>query len=464
MWNKEQMRTTERWCKYTVDRNEAYEYRFEDRSPNRWAKVSGSVYTKYVKLFHYDKATKTYWLPPITWDESKTKCWLWVKIEVKQIMKLWEWQQKSVDFCYNEINNWTSSILIVSETATWKSIQMLWIIEKFKYRTLITVPSEAIWFWLQEKLEQYCNAKYMNWAMIRKSKDNLPDVLITHRQSAVNCRDIINWYYDLMLNDEQHHLSDWMKMLCNTRKGIWIIWLSWTPFRKEMDKQDFLKYFQKMYETWLKSLPVRVLTHKYRHTYTIDDYMKACEWLEPESPEVLRRLVNNNDDKIFDLKKLIWTLYSKCNFKKFIVFVDRLDYQKRIKELVFPNAILINWETDKEKVLEEMKSKDEFLAIGMVTASGEWFDVPWIEVWVLFFSTTRAWSLEQMVWRAKRFADWKEYAYRVDVQESSKIEPDQYKWFWQRDRMEYYKQRWRPVITVDEYVRSLSDNTKLFNS
>jgi superfamily II DNA or RNA helicase len=37
-----------------------------------------------------------------------------------------------------------SSILVVSETATGKSIQMLGLVAKFKCKTLIVVPSEAI--------------------------------------------------------------------------------------------------------------------------------------------------------------------------------------------------------------------------------------------------------------------------------------------------------------------------------
>ena len=98
----------------------------------------------------------------------------------------------------------------------------------------------------------------------------------------------------------------------------------------------------------------------------------------------------------------------------------------------------------------------------MVTASWEWFDVPGIECWILFFSTAWMGSIEQMVGRAKRFSEWKEYAYRVDIQESSKIEPDQYKWFGQWERLKFYAERWWPVIKLEDYVKSLSDNTRLF--
>lgn len=445
------MLSTEYWCKYTRDRLEANRFRFEDRSPNWWAKKSGTMYTKYVKLFHYDKSTRLYHLPPKTWWMNKWKRDNLKSIEVKPIMKLWEWQQKTVDYCRDAYDKWYSSVIVVSETATGKSIQMLWLIHEFKVKTLITVPSKAIWVWLYDKISPYCDVKLMEWSEIRKA-DKLPDVLICHRQSAVNCWDIINWQYDLMLNDEQHHLSDWMKFMCNTFKWVMITWLSGTPFRKEMSKEDFLLYFQLMYETGLKSLPVRVLTHKFSHTYTMDDYIKASEWLDPESPEVMRRLVNANEKRIMDLKKVVTTLYQKCGFKKLMVFVDRRDYQEKIKEMIFPNAVLINWDTDKDAVLKDLNSRDEFLIIWMVTASGEWFDVPGIECWILFFSTSRAGSIEQMVWRAKRFSEWKEYAYWVDFQDYCKIEPDQYRSFGSKARLDLYRERWWAVMSLDSYV------------
>jgi len=43
-------------------------------------------------------------------------------------------------------------------------------------------------------MKDYCDARYLDGNKIRKAvdKQQLPDVLITHRQSAVNCWDLIN--------------------------------------------------------------------------------------------------------------------------------------------------------------------------------------------------------------------------------------------------------------------------------
>lgn len=433
------------WCVYTTNRNEANLYRFEDRSPNRWAKKSWQMYTKRVNLYYYDKQKKRYYLPPKIRNASKLKNKIWKSIEVKPIMQLREWQQKTIEYCKELFLNWIPTVLVDSQVWTWKTIQMLWLINATKYNTLIIVPSEAIGLGIQEKLSQYCDAQYLNGAKIRKVYPNLPDVLITHRQSAVNTRALINWHYKMLLNDEQHHLSDGMKMICNTWKWSIIVWFTGTPYRKEMEKEDFKKYFHKIYDTGLESLPVKVLTYKYKHNYTMQDYLKACEWFDPESPEVSRRLINANEDRLKHIKKIVSKLYFDYWFKRLILFVDRREYQDKLKTDVFHNAILINGDTDKEKVINELKDKDEYLIIGMVTATWEGFDVPAIQCWILFYSTSRAWSLTQMIWRAKRFHGEKQYAYWVDFQDYAMIPPKLYKSFWAKARKEFYIQQWFEV-------------------
>ena len=48
------------------------------------------MYTKWVKLYHYDKENKVYWLPPVTWDNTKWELESSYPIDVKPIMELWE--------------------------------------------------------------------------------------------------------------------------------------------------------------------------------------------------------------------------------------------------------------------------------------------------------------------------------------------------------------------------------------
>ncbi len=452
------LRTTT-WNTYTTDKYEAYKYRFESREENFYAKNSGVSYTKYVKLYYYDKDSRVFWLPPITRRNKKSKVH---PIDVKEIMPLRDLQKKTVDEVSNMIEEWKESVLVISEVGTWKSYQWLGFIKHFSRRTLVIVPNKAIGEWRVDKLKDYCDCAFMDGNLFRK-ENRFPDVLVMHRQSVVNCWEHINWYYDLMVIDEAHHLSDTMKMLCNTWKWFSLIWLSWTPERREMDTDDFKKYYKCLYETGLKSLPVRVLTYKYHHVYSINDMVKASEWYNPESVEVLKNLVNNNNDRYLHLKNIIKDLYSKCWLKKFIIFVDRIKAQEKVKEL-FPKAYIINWDSDKKKVIEEVKNKDEFLIIGMVTASWEGFDIPSIQCWVLFYSTDYPVTLTQMIWRSKRFNWDKDCAYWVDFQHTAKIEPNTYKNFGSKKRMEWYNAQWFKTMTLDEFINFSNNKQKLFRS
>ena len=83
-----------------------------------------------------------------------------------------------------------------------------------------------------------------------------------------------------------------------------------TPFRREITREDIEKYyFDESYETGLESLPLMVLIYKYKHTYTAEDWIKASANLNPESVEVQRMLLHNNDDRIVELKKVLTRLY-----------------------------------------------------------------------------------------------------------------------------------------------------------
>jgi hypothetical protein len=57
-------------------------------------------YTKYVKLYYYDKDSRVFWLPPITRRNKKSKVH---PIDVKKIMPLRDLQKKTVDEVSNMI-------------------------------------------------------------------------------------------------------------------------------------------------------------------------------------------------------------------------------------------------------------------------------------------------------------------------------------------------------------------------
>ena len=71
----------------------------------------------------------------------------------------------------------------------------------------------------------------------------------------------------------------------------------------------FEKYFGNFLDLNIEALPVKVLTHRVSYEYTMEDMIKASEGLNPETPEVYRRLVNSNIQKIKDLRLVLSKLY-----------------------------------------------------------------------------------------------------------------------------------------------------------
>lgn len=434
----------EYWNAFTLEKSIAQKFTHPHRNP--FNKKDKNIYIPPVRHYHYDKESKRYYLPPSQWLPSE---WL-VKIDFTLDKTLYDYQQEAVDFT---VNAKTKATLIKAWVWSGKTIIWCGVINTLKTPTLIITPSQLICKSWLEKLQNMCDANIMTSAKIKKMLDKnekLPDVLIVTRSSADNVYELINWYYDLLIIDEAHHISDTTKKIINMWKWWRILWLTATPKKKEMDEQDMINYFWSFLDLQKEALPVKVLTYQYNSRYSIQEFIKASEWLDPESPEVLRRLVNNDDYKITVLRNRIVPKLYKMWLRKFIVFVDRVDYAYKIKEY-FNEAVVLSWQEDKTKVIDSVKDKDEFLIIAMSWCAGEWFDLPAIECGILFYSTNWDNSIEQLSWRARR-RDWsKKYCYWVDVQHKALI-VDKRNSFHKSDRLKYYKQRKRTVESLEDTI------------
>jgi superfamily II DNA or RNA helicase len=81
-----------------------------------------------------------------------------------------------------------------------------------------------------------------------------------------------------------------------------------------------------------------VLLYKYEHTYPIDDYITAAQDYAPDSPEILRRLLINNDNRLETLQSLLQDIQKQ--FKRIIIFVDRVDYAEKIHKAIEHSYIM----------------------------------------------------------------------------------------------------------------------------
>lgn len=437
----------------TIDRQEANRYRNEDRSP-KFVQGNAINYIKYIPHYFYDKPSRTYFLPP---KLSKKDYKSYSQIEYNFTYELYDYQKQAVEYY---TSNQYKSMLVKAGVWCGKTVIGAGVINVKKTPTLIMAPTQLICEWWYDTLKAMCNVEYMVASQIKTAaKDwTLPDVLIATRASITNVIDIINWYYDLLIFDEAHKLSENAKQIINKWEWWRIVWLSATPKRKDMNVEDMVDFFWWYIDLKIEALPVKVITYKYSHKYSIEDYMKACEWLNPECNESMRRLVNNNDHKIFCLRRdVVSPLYKKW-IHRFILFVDRVDYAYKIKEY-FPNAVIISWESDKQEVVDSIKDKDEYFIIAMSWCAGEWFNLPSIECAILFYSTEWDNSIEQLCWRARRYYGDKKVCYRVDVQEKSKV-VDKRNRFNSSKRLKHYEEKWREVIPLESFLKN--DTITLF--
>ena len=427
------------WRAYTTDVQTARQYRIEDRQINYHAMKNGYVPPiKHISFCTYDKAEKIYRLPPACWVGKKSGN----NIDTPGELHLYGYQDEAVEFikkCYNENKK---SAMIVSWTATWKSHIIMWIIYAIHHATVIVVPNTLIGKGLQDKLSSTLDARFLTADKYRKCTTR-PDVLIVTGASFNNIYDQVNDHYDTIICDEWHHLSSNRKDQLNKRKGDFICMLTATPERKEYGLEGFEMYLWSVHDTEKQALPVKVYTYEYDYDYTVDEVIKAQTGLSPESPELYRRLYCYNPHRVGHLEQIL--LHLKSNgFKKIIVFTDRRAHIDLIQELI-PGTIRLTGNEDKTEFLESIVGKDEYTIIAMSQCAWEWFDLPALECWILFMSTSRNNTIDQTAGRIRRYSWEKELAYYIDFIDVLKIMWWKKKKLGRYERSRIYKNKGRAV-------------------
>jgi len=97
----------------------------------------------------------------------------------------------------------------------------------------------------------------------------------------------------------------------------------------------------------------------------------------------------------------------------------------------------------------DLEKYTNYVIIAMTQCVQEWRDVPQLELWVLFYNTTRVNAIEQMVWRVRRHHWNKTHWLRIDFNDRIKlIENKQTRYWWLNDRKKLYKTLWREVADL----------------
>jgi superfamily II DNA or RNA helicase len=400
---------------------------------------------KYINFYTYDKVTRTYRLPPSCWVGHKK----WTDINTPGELSLFGYQQEVVQYCVDLYNTNKKSCMIISWTATGKSHMVMGIIYAIHHKTVIVVPNTLIGKWLQDKLGWLLDARFLIASQVRKLTTQ-PDVLIVTGASFNNLFSWINDNYDTIICDEWHHLSTNRKDQLNMWKGDFICMLTATPERKEYGLEGFEMYLWNIHDTERQALPVKVYTYEYDYDYTIDEVIKAQSGLSPESPELYRRLYCYNPHRIGHLEQII--LYLKTQwFRKIIVFTDRTAHIDLIQNII-PDTIRLTGSEDKTKFLADIADKEDYTIIAMSQCAGEWFDLPALECWILFMSTSWNNTIDQTAGRIRRFSWDKQVAYYIDFIDILRIMWWKKKKLWRYERSRIYKNKGRDVVPFENLL------------
>ncbi len=419
-------------------------YVIKDERKRRWIQANWA----WRNIYTYDKSNRISYLPPVAFPWAIEK-WIipkdWRNSEYKQIKSkfddtcLYGYQKESIDKMQEYLNLWWKWFFIRSGTATWKSFIICGIIDRLKSKTLVVAPKLIINSQLKDDLNNYFDNVMITGKDIKK---NLPELLtadvlvITHIALNLYFDELNNAWFDTLLLDEWHYCPTTRTDQFNKWKWRNIVWLSANRQRKDVAKEHFSKLYWGYYNTNQEATPVKAIVYRYKYNYSIEEYIKAQEWYAPDSPEINRRLLINNSDRAAKLVDIIKVVSKR--FNKIIIFVDRTDLLD-ILTWLFPDAYTMRWWKDNVWIKNELLWKKKYLLISMEQVVREGMNIPWLELWVLFFSSSEINTVQQLAWRVRRIVDWKEYWYLLDFVDTISLEWSKTKVLWYYNRKKIYK-------------------------
>lgn len=439
---------------YTLDYKIANKYRIKDASINFMALKKWYDFVKYTPFFCVKKWKwqKYYYVPscnnlsliPKSFDRSS------LNIDLK------EHQSSVLSFCHDVLKIGRSG-LVISWEWTGKTIMMLQLALTSQHKTIIVVPSVAISEWFKKTRERFwpTNRKisFVTAWSYNYAVDN--DIVVMTHVSFNMLYDIVNKNYWMLIIDECDLLPKTRIEQLIMRAGNYFGFTA-TPKRKEFWIEWFQMLFGPSINTNIQSLPVTVYKYLYEHDYTYDDFVKYCSDIASDSPEVYRRLTCNNSDRTSKLHDII----QKTKHTKYIIFSDRSQHIQDIITFLqskwYHNIFQLDWSTNKKKFFESIAGLDNYIIVANTRSGWRWFDLPSIECWILFTSTSWENTVRQSSWRSRR-EDWnKTIWYYVDFVDKYTIEWSKPKYLWRYERKKVYTTMWRPII--DLQLNSIFDD------
>lgn len=309
--------------------------------------------------------------------------------------------------------------LIELGTGKWKSHVIMQTIDTLKCSSLILVHNLKTLQEMKSKFKEFAN---YDVGIVWGWKKVIKDITVCTHDSFVKLYEELSFVNAIFVDECDTWLSKhFINALCNMRNAYYVYWLTWTPYRQDLDNNDMQLIYGKSIKVEWDSL------EKYHYLPQIDMFRYKNSEYAYETFAELRDLMLADDDRIQQQVRLVEMLTQSRNV--ILVLTERVEEAARYAEkLSLYNPILITWETkvkDDEVALQRLNSKparDAHIIIGTIWKMARWVDIPPIDTICLFASVHFRGTVIQAVWRALRKFPWKDNVRIVDFSDSELVQ------------------------------------------
>ena len=324
--------------------------------------------------------------------------------------------------------------LVNMKTARWKGNVIIKLVEHFQEKTLILVHNIKTLNELKKKFQDFSNTT--PWVYYSKKKE-IKEITITTHSSFVKKIDEFAGKFGVLIYDEaDRNNSDKMRKAIIKSDVEGLFWLTWTPYRQELDTDDLTMIFWPLLKVewqdnnWYNILP-KILRYEAQSPICSYEHFR----------QLYEQLMEDTDRTEKQIELLEFTMKKR---KLWLVLVERkVECDKYCNILLekWINACIINWNT-KEK--EDEDNIDRLVKEGWVIVAtsdkmGRWVDIPAIDTIYIFYPNKFQWDIVQAVWRWLRVYEWKK---DVIVYDWIDVPILQHQW---RERLRSYRKEYGDI-------------------
>lgn len=271
----------------------------------------------------------------------------------------------------------------------------------------------------------------LEWNVDERIKPNW--IYVMAQQTFNLVYDHIN-HFPVLILDEAHRFNTNRRDQINKRKNKYLlIWISATPYTKEISEEDFLnKYWWTYFDVKIDKIKAKIFL-SYHLYHLISPGVEIWNWDRVS----LYNLENYYNDVINLVRKILKFKKNLLILTEYIAQLNKI-YEK-LKDDKLP-VFILDWRDNakqKEEKISQIEKLERFIIVWNEKSVKEWFDLPNLESALLTYPSRWKQALQQALGRVERYYPNKE-PWRVDMQIRYRINWIYYRSKWWTERKKIY--------------------------